>query len=73
MLIETNLNPRNYKDKEVFRIINQLQAKMYIKNGVYPIDLYTSIDKNGNDIIVYIFLREDTKDVYQAWMNHELN
>lgn len=73
MNIESNLKPRNYKDNEVYRIVNQLQAKMYIKNGVYPIDLYTSIDKNGNDIIVYIFLRDETQEVYKAWMAHELN
>lgn len=72
MNVETNLNPRNYSEHEVCRIVNQLQAKMYIKNGVYPIDLYTSIDKNGTDIIVYIFLRSDTQEVYKAWMNHEL-
>ena len=55
MNIESNLKPRNYNEREVCRIVNPLQAKMYIKNRVYPIDLYTSYDKNGSDIIVYIF------------------
>lgn len=73
MNIETNLKPRNYTEREICRIVNQLQAKMYIKNKVYPIDLYTSCDKNGNDIIVYIFLRSETQEVYKAWMAHELN
>ena len=45
---------------------------MYIKNRVYPIDIYTSFDMNGNDIIVYIFLRKDTQDVYKKWINYEL-
>ena len=70
--IETNLYPRNYNQSEVYRIINQKQAKLYIKSGVYPIDLYTSIDKNDNDVIVFVFLREETKDLYQAWLAHEL-
>lgn len=73
MNIESNLKPRNYTEREICRIVNQLQAKMYIKNRVFPIDLYTSCDKNGNDIIVYIFLKSETQEVYKAWMAHELN
>ena len=73
MNIESNLKPRSYNEHEVCRIVNPLQAKMYIKNHVYPIDLYTSFDKNGTDIIVYIFLRSETQDVYKAWMSHDLN
>ena len=70
MEIKSNLSPRDYTEKEVCRIINPLQAKMYIKNRVYPIDIYTSFDMNGNDIIVYIFLRKDTQDVYKKWINY---
>lgn len=73
MNIETNLNPRNYTEREVCRIVNPKQAKMYIKNRVFPIDLYTSCDGNGDDILVYIFLRCETQDVYRAWLSHELN
>lgn len=72
MNVETNLKPRNYNHNEVYRIVNPLQAKMYVKNGIYPIDLYTSVDKNGNDIMVYIFLRSETQEVYKAWMAHTL-
>lgn len=72
MEIKSNLSPRDYTEKEVCRIINPLQAKMYIKNRVYPIDIYTSFDINGNDIIVYIFLRKDTQEVYKKWINYEL-
>ncbi len=73
MNIESNLNPRVYTQREVCRIVNPKQAKMYIKNKIYPIDLYASCDNDGNDIIVYIFLRSETKDVYKAWLSHELN
>jgi hypothetical protein len=72
MEIKTNLSPRNYTEKEVCRIINPLQAKMYIKNRVFPIDVYTSFDSKGNDIIVYIFLRKDTQEVYNKWLNYDL-
>lgn len=72
MLIESNLHPRSYSEKEVCRIVNELQYKKYVKHRVFPIDMYPGITEDGKDIIVYIFLREETKDLYQAWLNHEL-
>jgi hypothetical protein len=71
-LIETHLKSRNYTEKEVCRILNSKQAKLYIKNGVYPIDIYVSLDDKDNDVIVYIFLKEETRHLYQAWLNYEL-
>ena len=70
--IETHLHPRNYTRNEVYRIINPKQIRLYIKNNVYPIDMYASYDDKGNDVTVYVFLREETKDLYQAWLAHEL-
>ena len=72
MRVKSNLSSLYYTEKEVCRIVNPLQAKLYIKNRVYPIDMYTSFDTKGNDIIVYIFLRNDTQDVYKKWVNYEL-
>lgn len=71
-LIEPNLIPRPYYANEVVRIINMKQAKAYINNGVYPIDLYTSRDKTGKKILVMIFLREQTKEVYDLWCKYAL-
>ena len=70
--IETHLHPRNYTRNEVYRIINPKQIRLYIKNNVYPIDMYASYDDKGNDVTVYVFLREETKDLYQAWLEHKL-
>lgn len=72
MQIESNLKARTYSEKEVCRIVNEVQYKRYIKHRVFPIDMYPSIDENGRDIIVYIFLREETKELYQKWLAHEL-
>lgn len=70
----TNLKARDYIPSEVCRILNPKQQLLYIKNGLYPIDMYTSIDgKTGNDVIVMIFLRDETTDAYIKWCNHELN
>lgn len=73
MTIESNLHPRPYTPSEVCRIVNELQYKKYIKHGAYPIDIYPSVTMEGKDIIVYIFLKEETKELYQRWVNHELD
>lgn len=73
MKVETNLKSMDYLLKDVVRIVNPKQQLLYIKNQVYPIDIYTSIDdKTGNSLIVMIFLKRDTSEVYQKWCNHEL-
>ncbi len=74
MIIESNLQPRDYSSCEVCRIVNPKQYLLYIKNGLYPIDIYTSVDeKTGNDILVMIFDRKESYPLYQAWCNHELD
>lgn len=73
MKLITNLKPRDYLLKDVVRIVNPKQQLLYIKNQVYPIDIYTSVDdKTGNSIIVMIFLKSDTSEVYRKWCDHEL-
>ena len=72
-VIPTNLHPRDYTANEVCRIVNPKQSMLYIKHRLFPIDMYTSIDaKTGNDILVMIFDKEESKELYQAWCNHEL-
>lgn len=73
MKIRTNLKARDYHVGEICRIINPKQQKLYIKNHLYPIDIYTSIDfDTGEDMLVMIFLKEETKEAYKAWKNYEL-
>ena len=73
MLIKTNLHPRDYKLKEVYRIVNPEQAKRFIKHGRYPIDQYVSMDSQGRDIIVYIFLKQDVMKLKKLWDEHKLD
>lgn len=58
-----------YDASKCVRIVNPVQQAMYMKQGVYPIDIYVGFD----DKTVFIFLRESTKDVYKKWLNYELN
>ena len=72
-MIKTNLKPRDYLIHEVVIIVNPKQYLLYIKNDVYPIDMYTSIDEDtGNIILAVVFLKEETTDVYKKWCNNEL-
>lgn len=72
-MIKTNLRARDYLPHEIVRIINPKQYLLYIKNGVFPIDMYTSIDEKTNNIILaMIFLKSDTSEVYHKWCNYDL-
>ena len=72
MTIESNLKPRSYNEKEIIRIYNRDQQTFYMDSGIYPIDLYPSYSpKNDRKIIVMIFLKNDTKEVYMKWKNYE--
>ena len=63
-MVKTNLKPRDYLPHEAVRIVNPKQSLLYIKNGVFPIDMYASIDeKTNNSILAMVFLKEDTYEV----------
>lgn len=69
-MVKTNLKPRDYLPHEAV----SKQSLLYIKNGVYPIDMYASIDeKTNNSILAMVFLKEDTSEVYKKWCNYELD
>lgn len=73
-MVETNLKEAtNYLPHEVVRIVNPKQQLLYIKNNVYPIDIYTSIDDKDNAILAMVFLKTATSDVYKKWCNYELS
>jgi len=72
MKIESNINKISYHPRDVVRIVNLRQLLMYIKHHVYPIDLYTSLDDYDRDVLVGVFLKKDTEEIYEKWCNHEL-
>ena len=73
-MIKTNIKARDYKYNEVVRICNVKQQIFYLSSGVYPIDIYTSYDdKNDRKIIVMIFEKDKTKELYQKWLNYDVD
>ncbi len=72
-MIKTNIKSRDYLQNEVNRICNVKQQIFYMSSGVYPIDVYPSYDeRNDRKIIVMIFDRKDTKELYTKWKNHDV-
>ena len=72
MKIKSNLNPREYTTKEVYRVINPEQAKRFMKHRCFPIDMYPSLNDRGEDIIVYVFLKKEASELKRLWDNYEL-
>lgn len=77
----SKLNGKPYCLKDVARVEDQKQQKLYIKHDVYPVDMYTTtdiiIDENtgeevAKDKLIMVFLREESRPLYILWRNREL-
>lgn len=69
----SKINGQSYYLKDVARVIDQKQQKLYIKHDVYPVDMYTTTDiETGEDKLVMLFSRKESKPLYVLWKNHEL-
>lgn len=74
--ITSQTTGKQYNANKVVRIINTLQAASYMKHGAELLDIYPSRDFKSNDnkpLLVYIFDREATTPLYDAWCKRELN
>ena len=73
-MVKSNFTGKEYDSRKAIRILNANQAAAYIKHGMELLDLWLSKDVNtGKPILVYIFNKEETKEVYDLWCKHELN
>ena len=47
--------------------------KLYVKNEVYPVDMYTTTDiETGEDKLVMLFSKKESQPLYILWKNREL-
>ena len=76
----SKLNGKPYYLKDVARVEDQKQQKLYIKHDVYPVDMYTTtdvlIDENtGEEVVkdklIMVFSREESQPLYILWKNRE--
>ena len=69
----SNTTGKQYCPSDVVRILNPRQATLYIANGAELLDIYASKDFKTNDpLLVFIFNRQATTPLYDAWCKREL-
>lgn len=73
-IVKSDTTGREYYPSEVVRIINSKQCAAYLANGATLLDIYPSRDFNtGDSILVYIFSRKETRELYDKWCLRQLN
>lgn len=73
-LVHSDLTGRDYYPSHTVRIVNYLQSLYYWLSGCLPVDIYPSQDfKTGKPLLVYLFLRDETTELYDKWCNHEVD
>lgn len=69
--IKSSSTGKIYCPQDCIRLVNMKQLAFYMKHGVEILDFYASKDfKTGEDIIVFLVNRADTKDIYQKWLDN---
>lgn len=63
----SDITKQEYEGEEVVNILNTKQAGMYIKHNARLMDLYWS-----RDSLVFVFSRNETKELYDLWCKREL-
>ena len=72
-MVKSHITQREYNLFSCVKIINIQQACAYIDNGVYPVDIKSSIDnKTGKRCVVFLFDKNESKDVYDKWCKYKL-
>lgn len=68
----SRITGKRYNLFETVKIVNLLQSMSYISAGVLPVDISISKNTDGKPCFVFLFVKEETKEVYDKWCNHEL-
>lgn len=62
-----------YDTSNIVRLVNVSQIAAYVANNAKLLDVYASSDrKTGKPIIVGVFDRDETADLYDKWCRYEL-
>lgn len=59
---------RAYKGERMVYILNPVQTAKYLKHGM---TLYDIFESNGS--LVFVFDKDETKEIYDLWCKRELN
>lgn len=71
--IKGKYSGKEYYAKDVVRILDPYQSAVYWASGLEPVDIYSSRDfKTNKAVIVYVFDREKSKNLFDLWCRHKL-
>ena len=69
----SKISGKQYQLKDIVRVIDPKQMKLYVKNEVYPVDMYTTTDiETGEDKLVMLFSKKESQPLYILWKSREL-
>ena len=69
----SKLSDKKYSLKDVVRVVDPKQQMLFCKHMAYPVDMYVTKDLySDKDILVMLFNKEETRELYIMWKNHEL-
>lgn len=69
----SKISNKKYSLNDVVRIVDPKQQKLYIKHNAYPVDMYVTKDiYSGDEILIMLFNKEETRELYLKWKTHEL-
>ncbi len=72
-MILSSTTGKYYDPSEVVRIINCKQSAAYMSHGAELLDIYPGKDfRTDEPLLVYIFNRKDTTELYDLWCKHML-
>lgn len=54
-------------DKDIIKLLNPLQSAFYVAHNVPLLDVRLSTDNIGRPILVYLFRRSLSKEVFDLW------
>lgn len=67
-LVYSRIFGKTFDIRKCVRVINPTQMAFYLKADVVPKDIYVSKNFSTNkDIIVMVFDRDETADLYKQW------
>ena len=62
---------KKYDIFKTVKILNLNQCMYYMQSGYYPVDIKISENDKGNKCLVFYYNKEDTKEIYEDWMNRK--
>lgn len=67
MQVISEVTGLTYSPDEMVYLVNPLQSARYLKHGAVLYDIFES-----KDMLVFVFSRNDTRQMYQQWKHREL-